>query len=202
MKIFLLLLVCALLAPCAGWSQDKFVTHQGRVNFHSSSLMEDIDASTTAADVVFELSTKQLAFSVPVRDFAFKRTLIPLKRTLMEKYFNKNYLESNKYPKATFVGRFTGVEASGLNTPGLHRVQVAGELTMHGVTRHVTADGTLELRDNKLLAFAFFAVAPADYNVEVPLLLRKNIAKVITIKVNVSCASTSSSALPLTQAAN
>jgi polyisoprenoid-binding protein YceI len=96
-------------------------------------------------------------------------------------------MESDKYPKATFVGRLPGFAPSTLASPGPHPVQVEGSLTIHGVTRNIKVPGTLELKDNQLLATATFDVATADYKIEIPLLVRDKIAKVINVRVALAC---------------
>ncbi|TGE21150.1 YceI family protein [Hymenobacter metallicola] len=176
----LLLIPLLLAASQSGQAQGKFMTKTGRVTFFSTSIIEDIEARNTAAAAVLDLATAQLAFSVPIKEFLFKRTL-------MQEHFNENYMESNKFPKATFTGHFVGLNAAELQEAGTHNVKVEGELTVHGVTHHVSVPGTLELKNNQLLAFALFSVAPADYGIEIPLLVRENIAKIVSIRVGLTC---------------
>ena len=85
-----------------------------------------------------------------------------------------------------------------LGVAGSHAVQVEGNLTLHGVTHRVTVPGTLELKNGQLLAFAFFSVAPADYNIEIPLLVRENIAKIVSIRMSLTCDAVGSTA-PVTR---
>lgn len=196
MKILLSFLLAALLlAPArVAHAQGKYLTKTGRISFFSASPIEDIEATNSSTAAVLDFATAQLAFSVPIRGFQFKRTL-------MQEHFNENYLESEKYPKATFTGHFTGADATALGSPGPHPVQVAGDLTMHGVTRRVTAAGTLELKNGLLLAAAQFDVAPADYQIEIPMLVRDRIAKVVRVRVALSCEPAGGSAVPLSSSA-
>ena len=189
---FLPVLLLLLAAPRAGRAQTKFITKTGRVSFFSTSIIEDIEARNNAAAAVLDLSSGQLAFAIPVKEFVFKRTL-------MQEHFNENYMESDKFPKATFAGHFSGVDAAMLGVAGPHNVQVEGDLSLHGVTHHVTVPGTLELKNGQLLAFAFFSVAPADYNIEVPLLVRENIAKIVSIRVALACEPVGGTAAPVTR---
>jgi hypothetical protein len=46
---------------------------------------------------------------------------------------------------------------------------------------------SVELKGGQVLAFAVFPVATADYNIEIPLLVRNNIAKIVTVRVALSC---------------
>ena len=191
--LFFLLLGGLVLAARPGQAQGKFLTRTGRVSFLSTSIIEDIEATNAATAAVVDLATGQLAFAVPIREFQFKRTL-------MQEHFNENYMESEKYPKATFTGHVSGADELALGTAGPHPVQVAGDLTMHGVTHHVAVAGTLELKGGQLLASAVFQVAPADYHIEIPLLVREHIAKIVTVRVALSCDPQGGSTTPLSRA--
>ena len=178
---FYFLLGWLLLAgPLGSHAQGRYLTKTGHIDFFSGSPIEDIEANNNKVAAVLDLATGQLAFSAPIREFQFKRTL-------MQEHFNENYLESEKYPKATFTGHFAGADAAALGGPGAHQVQVEGDLTMHGVTRHITVPATLELKAGQLLASATFSVAPADYHIEIPLLVRGHIAKTVDVTVALSC---------------
>ena len=182
--LFLPLLVLVLrLMPLPAGAQvpGKYLTKTGRITFFSATPVEDIEARNEQVAAVLDASTGQLAFAVPIKAFVFKRTL-------MQEHFNENYLESDKYPKATFTGRLVGLEAAALATPGPHLVRVEGELTMHGVAHRLQVPATLELKDGQLLAAAQFGVDPADYGIEIPLLVRANIAKEVSVRVALTCA--------------
>ena len=175
-----LLLPVLLLAAGYTHAQGKYMTKTGTVSFFSATPIEDIEAKTQQVAAVLDLSTGQLAFALPVKSFVFKRTL-------MQEHFNENYMESDKYPKATFSGKFVGFDAAALATAGPHNAQVAGDLTLHGVTHHIQVPATVELKGVQLLALATFPVASADYNIEIPLLVRGNIAKTVTVRVALAC---------------
>lgn len=102
----------------------------------------------------------------------------------MQEHFNENYVESHKFPKSTFKGHIQNMKDVNLQQDGLYNVKVAGQLTLHGVTRPVSADGTLEVKGGKIGAKSVFEVKPEDYAIEIPLLVRNHIAKIIQIKVN------------------
>ena len=181
MKYYLLLLLLlGLVGTQRVHAQSKYMTKTGRVSFFSSSPIEDIEARNQQVAAVLDFGTGQLAFSLPVKGFVFKRTL-------MQEHFNENYMESDKFPKATFAGRFVGFDATALAAAGPHNVQVEGDLTLHGVTHHVQVPASVELKGGQLLALATFPVAPADYNIEIPLLVRNSIAKVISVSVALTC---------------
>ena len=179
---FHLLMLTGLLLMLQGQvlAQSKYLTKTGTVSFFSATPIADIEARHQQVAAVLDLGTGQLAFAVPIKAFVFKRTL-------MQEHFNENYMESDRFPRATFSGRFVGLEAAMLAPAGPHNVQVAGDLTLHGVTHRVQVPATLELRAGQLLATAVFPVSPADYNIEVPLIVRDNIAKVVSVRLALAC---------------
>lgn len=178
-RLFLLFLLL-LVARSNSQAQNKYMTKTGRISFFSATPVEDIEAQNQQVAAVFDFSTNQLAFTLPIKGFVFKRTL-------MQEHFNENYLESDKFPKSTFTGRLLDFDAATLATAGPHNTQVAGELTMHGVTRHIQVPATLEIKNGQLLAAATFTVASADYNIEIPLLVRSNIAKEVSVRIALAC---------------
>ncbi|WP_375415858.1 YceI family protein [uncultured Hymenobacter sp.] len=176
----LLLLGLSLGGAGAAQAQTKYLTRTGRVTFFSASIMEDIEARNEEAAAAVDLGAAQLAFSIPIRGFKFKRTL-------MQEHFNENYMESEKYPKSTFSGKFTDLSLETLQLPGAHPVHIEGDLTIHGVTKHISVPASVELKEGHILAFALFTVAPADYAIDVPLLVRDHIAKTVSIRVALTC---------------
>lgn len=177
----LLLWLGGLAGPLAAQAQAKYLTKTGYISFFSASIMEDIEAKNNKVAAVFDLGTGQLAFAVPVREFQFKRTL-------MQEHFNENYMESDKFPKATFSGQLVNAAQVVKQLPaGSQNVEVEGQLTLHGVTHRVAVSGTLQLRDGQLVVFAYFNIAPADYAIDIPLLVREHIAKSVSVRVSLAC---------------
>jgi polyisoprenoid-binding protein YceI len=170
-----------MVGPQAVQAQGKYMTRAGHVSFFSASILEDIEARNDKVAAVLDMAAGQLAFSVPIREFQFKRTL-------MQEHFNENYMESDRYPKSTFTGQI-------INAPqvfkqlasGPQNVEVEGTLALHGVTRKILVPGTLQLRDGQLVVFAYFNIAPADFAIDIPLLVRENIAKSVSVRVTMTC---------------
>ncbi|GAA4005771.1 hypothetical protein GCM10022408_16910 [Hymenobacter fastidiosus] len=179
MKYVLFLALSLLLLPRSR-AQGKYATRAGLISFFAGTPLEDIDARNAQVAAVLDLSSGQLAFTVPMKAFQFRRTL-------MQEHFNENYVESEKYPRATFTGKVLNFQPALVQQTGPQPVQVEGELTIHGVKRRVQVPGTLELKNNQLLVRSKFIVAPADYNIEIPALVRDNIAKTIAVTVALTC---------------
>ncbi|MFN8246489.1 MAG: YceI family protein [Ferruginibacter sp.] len=102
----------------------------------------------------------------------------------MEEHFNENYLESDKFPKAQFKGVITNWTGINLQADGKNLVKVSGQLSMHGKTQEVQISGTLLIAAGKITGQSTFTVKLADYQIEVPRLVKNNISETIEIRVN------------------
>ncbi|MEO6329454.1 MAG: YceI family protein [Ginsengibacter sp.] len=107
----------------------------------------------------------------------------------MQTHFNENYVESDKYPKASFNGTYTSDQD--IKSGAAANVQVKGSLSLHGVTRQIELPATLQLLNGVLTGHAVFNVTPEDYNITVPQLVRNKIASQIKVEVKVDCNSKS-----------
>ena len=79
-------------------SAQKYIGDNGTISFFSEAPMEDISAINKKVSAVFDASTNDLVFQLRVSDFIFPKAL-------MQEHFNENYLESDIYPKSTFLGK-------------------------------------------------------------------------------------------------
>jgi polyisoprenoid-binding protein YceI len=170
------ILIPLLLFPIAVFGQEKFFTRSGEISFHSSTPVEDIEAHNKQVSCILDMSTGEMAISLQMKGFQFEKAL-------MQEHFNENYVESDKYPKASFTGRIEKPELSKLGVGDEIPVTVSGNLTLHGVTRPVTASGTIQKLDDRIAASAAFEVAVADYEIKVPNAVIKNIAEKIRVTV-------------------
>lgn len=163
--------------PFTGLTQNRYFTRNGNISFFSEEVLENIEAHNKQVSSFIDFNTGELVFSVPMKAFQFRKAL-------MQEHFNENYIESDKYPKGTFKGGIENASAINLQQEGLYKVKVNGQLTIHGVTKPVSADGTLEVKGGKVAARSVFNVKTEDYNIEIPLLVRGHIAETIKITVN------------------
>lgn len=155
-----------------------YMTRTAFVGFYSKTSVEDITAENHQAYAVIDAAKKNIAFAVLLKGFIFPKEL-------MQEHFNENYMESDKYPKATFTGSYTGAVTPG--TDGVYPITVTGALTMHGVTRNITMPGTLQVKGGQILATASFAVVPEDYNVSIPSIVREKIQKTLKVNIQATC---------------
>jgi acyl-coenzyme A thioesterase PaaI-like protein len=179
LRFFLLAAPLLLALPLS--AQQRYTTRSASIDFFSDAPLEDITAKNTQVTAAVDLLSQQMAFVATMKEFVFPDGL-------MQAHFNENFVESEKYPRATFSGRILNLPDNGLPSSGVVPVEVEGDLTIHGVKRRVRVPGTLEMVDKQLVAKAKFTVATADYKIEIPALVKEHIAKTVAITVYAVCA--------------
>jgi polyisoprenoid-binding protein YceI len=102
----------------------------------------------------------------------------------MEDHFNENYMESDKYPKSIFKGKFSNIENIDFNKDGTYPATVKGTLEIHGVKKEVETTGTIKVSGKNITATASFEVTLEDYKVDVPSIVGIKISEKAKIKVN------------------
>ncbi|MBE0678525.1 MAG: YceI family protein [Bacteroidales bacterium] len=157
-------------------SAQKFMTKNGFIRFFSHTPMEDIKAENNQVAGVIDASTGELVFQVLIKSFHFDRTL-------MEEHFNENYMESDKFPKASFKGKITDLKSVDFSKNGSYEVVVEGDLTIRDVTKKISVKGTIEVVSGGLSANTKFIIAPEDYNIKIPPVVREKIAKTLEVTV-------------------
>ena len=152
---------------------QKYASEKSFVSFYSHATIEDIKAENTKASSIFNIATGDIAFSIPIKDFRFAKSL-------MQEHFNEKYMDSEKLPKSTFQGKITGFQA---NATGAQQAKATGKLTIHGITRDVDVPGTVEFANGKVILKSAFIVKLDDYEIMRPQLLWKNIAEQVEVKI-------------------
>jgi polyisoprenoid-binding protein YceI len=175
LKILITLLFVA--ATTFSMAQSKYFTRNATISFFSSAPTEDIKAENFNATGVLDAESGAVEFSALMKSFNFKKAL-------MQEHFNENYVESSVYPKAVFKGKIEDMSGVNLKKDGEYPVTVSGDMTMHGVTQQVTTDGFLTVKDGKVGVSTEFIMKPADYDIEIPSVVRENIAKEIEVSVD------------------
>lgn len=159
-------------------ASTKWFTKNGHIDFYSHTSMEDIQADNENVISVIDVEKAKIEFKVPVNAFMFKKKL-------MQEHFNENYLESEKFPDAKFSGTITNNADINYNVNGTYDVTCQGKLTMHGVTKDVTAKGIIIVNNQAINLKSSFNVNLDDYNISIPGAVKDKISK--SIKVGINC---------------
>ncbi len=167
---FIFLTMLSVSTVCA----QLFKAEEGLVSFFSKAPLENIAAQNKAVASLIHTGTRKIAVSIPIRQFDFPNDL-------MEEHFNENYLESEKYPKATFSGVIN--ETIDFSRPGSYAVSATGKFSIHGVETDRTLKGTLTIKDNTTFELVSdFEVKLADHNITIPTIMFNKIAEVVQVR--------------------
>lgn len=171
-----ILILFFLLATGYSVNAQKYMTKNGYIGFYSHTPMEDIKADNNQVAGVIDTGTGEMVFQVLIKSFHFERAL-------MEEHFNENYMESEKYPKATFKGKIANLSTVSFSKIGTYDVTVEGDLTLHNVTNRVSVKGTIEVITGGINANSKFNIVPEDYKIEIPSVVREKINKNLEVTV-------------------
>jgi len=158
---------------------QKYITKNGKITFYSDASAEKIEGINNQVNTALDITSGDLVFRVLMKSFEFEKAL-------MQEHFNENYVESDKYPNATFKGKVTNLSEINFTKNGKYKAMVEGDLTIHGVTKKVKQPGSFEVKDGKIIAYAKFTIALKDYEVKIPNTVLKNIAEIVDVTVNVT----------------
>lgn len=154
--------------------QETYVCKNANISLYSKAPLEDIDAVSAKGTSVFNASNGALAFSIPIRSFQFQKSL-------MQEHFNENYMESDKYPNASFSGKIS--EKIDASKNGSYPVNAVGTLEVHGVKQNRTIPGTITVSNGAVSMKSEFTVMCKDHKIEIPKLVFEKIAESIRVQI-------------------
>ena len=164
------------IAGSVGLIAQKYYSKVGQVIFTSDAPLEKIEGKNTNGLIVLDAANGRLECSVLIKGFQFEKAL-------MQDHFNENYMESHKFPKGVFKGTITNMKDINLKKDGTYPVVVKGDITLHGVTKPFSPTGKVVVKGGKITASSLFEIVVADFNIEIPKVVRENIAE--KVKVNI-----------------
>ena len=177
MKQYLILVAFILTFNFASAQNKLYSSNKSDVSFFSKTPLQDIDAKNTRANSIINLSNRELVVRIPVSSFQFKNKL-------MQEHFNENYLESEKFPYATFKGKI--IEVLDLGKPGVYSVNASGILTIHGVDQERKFSGKITVAESTLVLETAFDVMLIDHKIDIPKLVFKKIAEKIAVSASLN----------------
>lgn len=170
-KITLLFLLFTIYTSKA---QSEMIAFKGIINFEASvPLFEEVKAQNETSTCTLNTKTGALSTIVIIEDFHFK---IPL----MEKHFNENYLESNRFPKAIFKGKIQGFNFSAIKSDPKEYI-LKGKLFIHGVSKDISVPLVIKKGAKGLEVRSNFSIYVKDFNIKIPKVLRIKIAEKVNI---------------------
>jgi polyisoprenoid-binding protein YceI len=151
-------------------AQKIFGTRNGKITFESPT---DADVKAVNNEVTSRVADNgQITFSMLMKGFKFKYAE-------MQEHFNDQYAESTKFPRADFKGNIVNLKEVNFSKDGSYAVTVKGDLTMHGVTKNITARGTIDIKGGKPSARAGFTINLSDFKIDA-----SSVTEKVTVDIN------------------
>ena len=153
-----------------------FNVSKGNITFTSDAPLELIKASSNELKGIIETERKQFAFSVKIRSFK------GFNSGFQKEHFNENYLESDKYPDATFSGKI--IEDVDFTQNNMLTVRAKGILTVHGVPQQRIIKSDMTIKNGAVFIKSNFTVLLADHNIPIPKVVHEKLASEIKVEVS------------------
>lgn len=156
---------------------EKKSTKTGIINFEASvPSFEEVKAKNSAVTCILNTKTGEIAALALVKGFRFKVAL-------MEEHFNENYIESSKYPKATFKGKVENFNLSDIGN-STKEYTLKGKLELHGKTKDITSTAKIKKNGSDIEIKTAFNLNTDDFAIEIPSVVSKKVSKKVLVDCN------------------
>lgn len=146
----------------ASFAQKKTTT-SAIISFDATTKLDALPKGDNKT-VIASLDTKKgtIGFEAVIKSFSFANPK-------MQEHFNSStWMDSDKFPKATFKGTITNLSSVKFSTDGTYTATVTGDLTIHGVTKPVTTTASVVVSGKTITTSSDLTIALADYGVAGP----------------------------------
>lgn len=157
-------------------AQEKRISTKGVIVFEASvPFFEPVKAKNDEVNLILNTKRGIISFVVYIDRFSFERSL-------MQEHFNANYMESKKYPKATFKGLIEKFDLKNI-APNATEYYIEGKITMHGKSKNIRVLAKIKKVAAGIELISNFTLNSDDYNIEIPYIVRSKISKNVNVKV-------------------
>ena len=159
-------------------SQEKYISRNGSIQFIASTPLETIDPINNHVSCILDTENGNIVFQLKMISFKFEKAL-------MEEHFNEKYVESEKFPKATFQGNIKDWN-TGLLDGEKHMVIAIGNIKIHGVEKEIRVNGNIKKMNNYILISSNFDLIIADFGIKIPRIVRDKISETVKVVVDMN----------------
>ena len=147
----------------------------GVTKFTSEAPLELIKAQSNKTIGALDVASKNVVFSIDIDTFE------GFNSGLQKEHFRENYMETTRYPRATFKGKI--IEDVDFSKHGTTIVRAKGIFNIHGTEKEKIVKVKLNIKDNEIHAETDFEVPLEDHNIKIPKVVNQKIASVIMVEV-------------------
>jgi hypothetical protein len=156
--------------------KNTFKCTNGKVVIRSDAPLERIEAESKQLRGALDPATQSFAWVVDIK------TVKGFNSALQQDHFNENYLESDRFPTASFSGKI--IEKVDFQTNGPIQVRAKGKLLIHGVELERIIKVKMDIQDSQIVINSSFSVLLADHGIAIPRIVYQKIAEEILVKVD------------------
>jgi polyisoprenoid-binding protein YceI len=153
-----------------------FVVSKATVLFRSEARLELINASSNGLKGVINTSSRTFTFSIDMNSFE------GFNNYLQKEHFRKNYIESERFPLATFSGKI--IESDDFRNDGCYVLRAKGKLSLHGIENERIIRADITVKNGVLRLNSCFTVMLADHEITVPVIVNEKLATAIKVKID------------------
>jgi polyisoprenoid-binding protein YceI len=170
-------MIATLLPFCALAQSNTMFSNTGKIKFTSDADMELIAAYSDKLKAAIDKSKNTFAFALEIK------TLKGFNSDLQREHFHENYIETDRFPTATFAGKF--IEQINFAVNGTYTARAKGMFALHGIQNERIIKGTVVVNNGVVNISAAFTVRLEDYDIKVPKIVYEKIAKEVRIEINI-----------------
>lgn len=155
--VFVLAFVCV---GALVFAQKK-ITTSATINFDATTNLNAMaKAENKTVVAAIELRSGGIAFEAVMKSFSFSNPM-------MQDYFNgDSWLETDKFQTSTFKGKIINLAAINFVKDGTYPAEVAGDLTIHGITKQLATAGSVIINGKAIAINATFTIKLEDYGIK------------------------------------
>jgi hypothetical protein len=158
------------------YAQEKLTSSKCIINFEASvPFFEAVEAKNDAVSCVLIPEKSQISFVAIIKKFQFKRDL-------MREHFNANYMESDRYSKATFKGLIEKFDMKDINEIEKD-YQIKGKIDIHGQSKVITVFARIKRVRDGIQINSRFTLNSDDFKIEIPTIVIAKVSKFVNTEV-------------------
>ena len=165
--LFLLMSVSPLLS-------QRLSIRDSRMTFTSDAELELITATSERVRGLIDPATSTFAFTVDLRSFH------GFNSALQREHFNEKYMESERFPSASFSGKI--IEPVDFSADRSYDVRAKGELDIHGQKQIRIIKSRISIENGVVFLKSSFFVPLSDHNISIPSIVSQKIATEIQVE--------------------
>ena len=174
-NILLLLFITTSLSFTGAEQGGVYVIKKSQVAFHSNAKLELIKATSSQLKGAIDAEKRVFAFSVDMKSFD------GFNGPLQKEHFHENYMESDRFPSASFSGHI--IEEDDFTKDGTYNIRAKGTFTVHGVSQERILQGDLTVKNGVIKLVCLFTVLLSEHDIKIPRIVHEKLASEINISV-------------------